>query len=487
MDKVKNFFQKNKPLAVVVIIIVISLTVGLAVGLTQDSSSQNSSNNLSQQEVEEALASGDFTIESGKKLTLTSNLTIPVGRTLTIEGEVDLATFEFIMNGTVVNQGTVTNEAATITVNSGALFRNFGTVNIDGDLIFVRSASEVPRSEIRAGSITVSTLTFKNDGPEDDMNVEIDFADESAFTPSVLNFNNLNFIAAEGFTGQINVTMTGDPGNKPDITASQNTSIRNGLTLTNVNYTTATLQPETGQDYNLTLTSSDVTVTTNSTMSAASQLTIDNDSTYELSGNVKSTFRNNVTNQGALVVSNSSGELELNSVDAALTFLNTGTISNQGSIYGLASTPSDTVTIKPSASPGSEYGQIWNTGTFRTLQLIDQEILNNGDGVIVAGTFNSGDTELENQKPITWNSTFEGEYKIKKIEPASTYTHVDLHFGVGTVTFDNSGPKGLPEGTPTDDVYPHLDNPGFIGCKYQQYDTVTNQPSGNAFTIQAVA
>lgn len=80
-------------------------------------------------------------------------------------------------------------------------------------------------------------------------------------------------------------------------------------------------------------------------------------------------------------------------------------------------------------------------------------------------------------------STFGGDYKIKRTEQAS-YNHVDLHFGINTVTFVDSGAKNLPEGDPENDVFPQDQNPGFIGCRYQQYLTADPEsPFGSAFTI----
>ena len=99
-ETIKNSYRRHTKWWIIGIVVLIGLIVGLAVGLTVGKG--DSAKILSQAEVETALASGDFTIQSNEQLTLTSTLNIPEGRTLTVSGNL------FTGSNGLTGEGTLT-------------------------------------------------------------------------------------------------------------------------------------------------------------------------------------------------------------------------------------------------------------------------------------------------------------------------------------------------------------------------------------------
>ena len=438
---------------------------------------------IPEQVIQDALNNGeDFTLEENDTTNLTENLIIPEGRTLTNNGTIDLGESGLEITGNLINNGTITNQAAGITVLKTGEIANFSVININGTIVINTDGSFTFTNK---GEVTAQKLEVIGDDPEVSITLHLETLETSK------SFYKIDNIINNG-AGEFNISIfppssTRDPFN-PSAIISKNIETNSPTTFKGIDVLTDSM---TATD---SLTLDDTSFQSLDQIIQVKSLNMKNDSfyictngffggdeTFEVKIDTSSTFliggsvviKSNIINQGKLKI-RPEKLLQLNNN----TLENTGTIENNGTIRQFSDS-------NPSIEANS-FGKIITTGTVTGLNLKNQQINTTGNGTVIAGTKNEDGKILNaTAKTIEWDANYnpgdeDEDYKVKRIPLDDS--KFEIEFVTDKVKFLKEGVEvTLPNGV---QPYSTVNNPGFtLDTWYKQHDGVDGEP--NVFGILA--
>ena len=406
---------------------------------------------IPEQVIQDTLNNGeDFTLEENTTTNLTQNLIIPEGRTFTNNGTIDLGESGFEIIGNLVNNGTITNQNAQISLVDGSSVRNYGSIITDGTLKI-------------QGEIAVLVEIF-NFGTFISRSVEIiaeavSQSGEIIFNLRPNSLTTFGTITSTEFDGDGRVTTTFTGGADGDPTAElrvDNIDTREPLILSNLILTNRT--PIDGEW-------------------KVKELTLSNNAKIEpliqspqtrLSVSDKLTIENGPVFNKAIINIQTDAELEINES----TLNNEGVIINAGTIKQLGTTNS--------SIQAEFFGKIETTGTVTGLNLKNQQIITDVDGIVIAGTKNENDRILNaTAKTIEWDANYnpgagDEDFKVKRT--TADETKYEIEFVTGNIINDaTTFPNGDPFSN-NPDIYSSNENPGFLNTWYKEHDGLGNEP-----------
>ena len=296
-ETIKNSYRRHTKWWIIGIVVLIGLIVGLAVGLTVGKG--DSAKILSQAEVETALASGDFTIQSNEQLTLTSTLNIPEGRTLTVSGTLFIGGNGITGETLIVDNGNVRSQESQEIRTLDAVVIAYIKINVAqviNDSVWDASNSVITLQPNQTLTVTdsqmiCSTITFEGEFTEEYV-INLGKAplvpqDDGSEAPGY-NLTCLNGLGEFSVDLKLKATSVEiESLRTPLVDLKGTTTVKASLTLEKIICYTETLVNDGGEEdtvTKVTLTDSALRVTETHTMDPNSELDIDKDSGYKISG-----------------------------------------------------------------------------------------------------------------------------------------------------------------------------------------------------------
>ena len=391
---------------------------------------------IPEQVIQDAFNNGeDFTLEENETTNLTEILIIPEGRTLTNNGTIDLGESGLEITGNLINNGTITNQEASIEIKTGSAVTNNGTIDINGNLYI----SVIPRGYVNVSNNGIYNFEglFVTAGSQIDIKLLAGSQTKFKYTEWVDEFLTNPF----SFTGITNDTNPDQP-----VLEIHRYDIPSPLRLSNVILKHFFIKETMGSWEAKDLTLSDNTFIVGNedntpVLEVTEKLTIED-------GPVTIFSRINIGAGAILEINNS-------------ILKNSGTINNEGTIKQFENTNS--------SIEADSFGKIITTGTVTGLNLKNQQITTDGDGTVIAGTKNEADKIL-NAKTIVWDANYtpgDEDYKVKRT--TADPTKYEIEFVTNKVTFLKEGiGVTLPNGG---QPYSPANNPGFTpNTWYKEYD-----------------
>jgi hypothetical protein len=361
------------------------------------------------------------------------------------------------ITGNLINNGTITNNEASIEIKTGSAVTNNGTIDINGNLyitvfpggnvlvsnsgfmIIKKGLVVTPRSpidiQLLAGSQTkigyadfgseFLTNRFSFTGIMDDKNPDQPVLEINKFDiPTPLRLSNV--ILKHFFTTDENNNKIKGSWKAKNLTLSNNTFIVGNEDNT----------PELKVTEKLTIEDGPVTIFSRINIGAGAILEINNS-----------------------------------------ILKNSGTINNEGTLKQFENTNS--------SIEADSFGKIITTGTVTGLNLKNQQTTD-GDGIVIAGTKNEQDKILnETAKTIVWDTNYDPrdeDFKVKRT--TADPTKYEIEFVTNKVTFLKEGIEVTLPNPNGASPYTNANNPGFtINTWYKEHDGFGDNP--HIFGIQS--
>jgi hypothetical protein len=416
--------------------------------------------NVPEEVIQEAFDNGEnFTLEENETTTLTQNLIVPSAVTFINKGTIDLKESTLEILGDFINQGTVTNQEASIVIkeNGNLTNNNLGVITLNGNIQLIPGGKGSLTNE---GKLTAMQLEVNGNNP--DVSTTLSLKGEE----SIFNVKNIinNGAGAFNIVGITTLSKT--------VIKCESLETHSPTTLTNLQWLTENMQATD----TLTL---DNTYLKSSEMHTTKSLTIKNNSEFECINGMfdtgeeesevnidkqsslkiirENSFKSKIINKGIVSIIVKEANLQLNNT----TFENTGVINNNGTLKQFGDTNS---TINTGGEP---FGIINTNGTVSGLNLENQQINTEGDGIVIAGIKNDdGFITVNNSKTVKWTANYnpgENNWKIKRMTPEDGKFDMEYYlqqgtFHVGTITTLQTFPQGSPENSI---YYLSDDNLGF--------------------------
>jgi len=436
---------------------------------------------IPEQVIKDTLNNGeDFTLAENETTYLTKILIIPEGRTLTNNGTIDLGEAGLEIQGSLINNGTITNQEARISITKNGNVVNGGNINLDGKISISTINTTVTFIKIQnIGQIKASRFEVVGNDPNISTTISLDASSNFIITESIINkavgeFNIIGKTPGMSKTPlSSSLIETHSPTNFKNIQIqTEEMKATDTLTLEN------TLIVSTGiirQEKSLIIENgSNIECQGDGLFGLdgeASQVNIDTDSQLIILGTT--VIISNIINEGIVTIESGKVLLLKNN-----TFNNTGKIINYGKLRQFTDTNS--------SIEAKSFGKIITTGTVTGLNLKNQQITTDGDGIVIAGTKNEdGKIPFATHKTIEWDANYnpgtgDEDFKVKR--STADPTKFEIEFVEFYVTFFKDNIKVyLPNG---DQPYTNANNPGFtINTWYKQHDGVGSEPI--VFGIQA--
>tara|TARA_B110000858_G_scaffold197938_1_gene261609 strand:+ start:3104 stop:4357 length:1254 start_codon:yes stop_codon:yes gene_type:complete len=400
---------------------------------------------IPEQVIQDALNNDeDFTLDENETTNLTKILIIPEGRTLTNNGTIDLGEAGLEIQGSLINNGTITNNEASIEIKTGSAVTNNGTIDINGNLYI---------SVFPGGIVSVDNNGFYNFNglfvtAGSPIDIKLLAGSQTKFKYAV--FEGEFLTNPFSFTGITNDTNPDQPVleiNKFDIP----TPLRLSNVILKHFFINETMGSWEAKD--LTLSNNTFIVgNKNNTpvLEVTEKLTIED-------GPVTIFSRINIGAGAILEINNS-------------ILKNSGTINNEGTIKQFENTNS--------SIEADSFGKIITTGTVTGLNLKNQQITTDGDGIVIAGTKNEADKILKaTAKTIEWDEHYnpgagDEDFKVKR--STADEKKFEIEFVLGKVTYLKDGEESFPSGG---SPFTNAKNPGFtINTWYKEHNGIGGAP-----------